>query len=348
MNGSERLLAACRCQPVDHPPVWFMRQAGRYLPEYRAIRQTIGFRELCQSPDRALEVSLQPLERFAVDGAIMFSDLLTPLDALGSTFDMVPGKGPVVDPPLRSAAALDALHPLDLDVLSPVLELLRSLSKALAGERALLGFVGAPFTLASYMVEGGSSKDLPTLRRMLFEDPELAHRLFAFLAEGLARYAAAQVDAGAQVVQVFDSWGGFLSAEDWRHFCLKPTRRIVRAIRGAGAPAIVYASPSPHLLEVLRETEADVVGLDWRCTMAESRRRLGPETAVQGNLDPRALFLPERELRGRVRQICRQAQELGHGHIFNLGHGCHPDTPPEALAIVVDEVRSFRSSGQGA
>lgn len=339
MKPVERMLAACRGEAVDRPPVWFMRQAGRYLPEYRAVREKISFRALCATPEQALEVTLQPLRRFAVDGAIMFSDLLTPLDAFGSTFELHPGKGPIVDPPLRSRADLETLHELDLDVLAPVLELLGLLRKELDGDRAVLGFVGAPFTLASYLVEGGSSKTLDRLRRMLFEAPDLARDLFELLSRGLAAYAAAQVEAGAQVVQVFDSWGGFLSAADWRAFCLEPTRRIVRAIRAAGAPAIVYASPTPHLLEVLRETEADVIGLDWRCDVADARRRLGPDAAVQGNLDPRALFLPEEALRARVGAICDAAAATGPGHVFNLGHGCHPDTPIPALEAVVDALR---------
>jgi uroporphyrinogen decarboxylase len=331
-------LKAARREPTDTTPVWIMRQAGRYLPEYRAIRADIPFLELCKRPDLAAEVTVQPIRRLGVDAAIIFSDILIPVEPMGMELELG-DKGPHFPHPLRSPADIDKLRVPD-----PV-EGCGFLAEAIKRTRALLedsvpviGFAGAPFTLAAYMVEGGGSKSYIHIKRLLFEQPEVAHRLFETLTRTLIPYLEMQVEAGARIVQIFDSWGGELSPRDFTEFSLPYLTRMVKALQAKGVPVILFGTAMSTHLPLLKQTGADVIGLDWRIQMDEGRRILGPDVAVQGNLDPLALFLPREKLVERVEDIVQRAGPTGH--IFNLGHGILPPTDPESAKAVVEAVHA--------
>ena len=335
-----RLLRACARLPVERTPVWFMRQAGRALPEYRAVRARHSLLEICARPELAIEVTLQPVRRLGVDAAILFADILLPLIPMGVELEFAPGEGPVIHNPLRAAADLERLRPLQAEAdLPAVFETVRGVRAALPPEVALIGFAGAPFTLACYLIEGGGSRDFARARALMYGDPGLWHRLLERLAAAVADYLTAQVRAGAQVVQLFDSWAGALAPEDYRAFVLPHSAAVLAAVAAAGARSIHFGTGTAMLLEAMRDAGGDVIGVDWRVPLDQAWDRLGPGVGVQGNLDPAALLAPPPALEQQVRRVLDQAGGRP-GHIFNLGHGVLPQTPPEALAAVVEWVHA--------
>jgi len=334
----DRFLRACRREPVDATPVWFMRQAGRYMAEYRAIRKKHTLLEICLHPELATEVTLQPVRKLGVDAAILFADILLPLEPMGAPFHFAAGEGPVFDRPIRDAAAVEALKIIDpLESLSHVLEAIRILRAELDGRTPLIGFAGAPFTLASYLVEGGKSQNYANTKRLMYGDPGLWNALMEKLAEVVRRYLRAQVAAGAQAVQLFDSWVGSLGPDDYVQFIQPHVRRILGDLQSTGVPVIHFGTNTGALLEHLRDAGGTVIGVDWRTPLDLARRRLGAGVAVQGNLDPLLLGAPRTLLDARVENILERAG-AEPGHIFNLGHGILPDTSPDAAKHVVDLV----------
>jgi uroporphyrinogen decarboxylase len=333
----DRFLRACRREDVDCTPVWFMRQAGRYMPEYRALREKYSLLELCRTPELAVEVTLQPVRALGVDAAILFSDLLLPLDPLGIPFDFVAGEGPLIERPLRSAADIDALKRFEpRQELRVVLAAIRLLKSALQG-LPLIGFAGAPFTLASYAIEGGHSNNFALTKALMYQDPAAWHRLAALLAEVVRDYLQAQVEAGVDAVQLFDSWVGALDEADYREFVLPHTRDILRPVQELGVPVIHFGTGTGHLLAIQKEAGGTVIGIDWRTPLDEGWQRVGPGVAVQGNLDPTALLAPRERLLDRVDGVLRRAAGRP-GHVFNLGHGILPATPVESVKAVVEYV----------
>jgi uroporphyrinogen decarboxylase len=337
-NRATRFLSACRCQPVDTTPIWIMRQAGRYLPEYRKVRGTTDFLTLCKTPDLAAEVTLQPVDILGVDAAIIFSDILVPAEPMGLTLTVSEGEGPRIHNPVRSAADVERLVvPDPTEGTGYVLEALRRVRKALDGKVPLIGFAGAPFTLAAYAVEGGGSKNYLHIKRFMYEQPKAAHALFSKLADTVTLFLQAQVEAGAQAVQIFDSWGGVLSPADFEEYSLPYLKRIVDGMKGRGVPVILFGTDMGLVLEKLASTGADVVGLDWRINLDAARARLPGKVAVQGNLDPVGLFMPLPMLEARAADIL-QRNAGRPGHVFNLGHGILPETPVEHAKFLVETV----------
>ena len=315
-----------------------MRQAGRYLPEYRELRRAHTLLTLCRTPEVAVEATLQPVRRLGVDAAILFSDLLLPLEPLGIPFEFQAGEGPVILKPVRAAADIAALRRFEpREALAPVLQAIRLLRRELDGGVPLIGFAGAPFTLASYAIEGGHSTAFALTKALMYSDPKAWHRLAALLAEVVGDYLRAQVEAGAQALQVFDSWVGALDEGDYREFVLPHVRTIFAALAGRGVPLIHFGTGTGHLLAAQREAGGDVIGLDWRIPLDEGWRRVGDGVAVQGNLDPTLLLGPRDRLLDRVDDVLRRAGGRA-GHVFNLGHGVLPATPVENVQAVVDRV----------
>ncbi len=339
MNPTERLLRACRGEPVDRPPVWLMRQAGRYLPEYRAVRGEVSFLELCADVDRAVEVSLQPLRLVGTEAVILFSDIFVPIPGMGVEVDFAPG--PVIAEPLRSLPQIEALRVPDTRETVPhVFEILRTLRRALEDEAVpLLGFSGAPFTLAAYLVEGGGSKDFATLKRMMYRAPELLRALQARLTDLVVDYLNAQIEAGAQVVQLFDTWAGLLSPLDYVEWVLPVHREIAAKVDRERAPLVLYVGNGAHVFDAMLESGVDVLSLDWRADMAEAARRAGDRVSLQGNLDPCALAAPVHEITARVHAIA-EAAAPARGHILNLGHGVLPETPVEGVRAFTEAARA--------
>ncbi len=341
---SSVFLAACRRQPVPYTPIWIMRQAGRYLPEYRQLRAKVDFVTLTRTPELAAEVTLQPLRRFAFDAAILFSDIMTPLQGMG--VDLTFDPGPVVREPIRTEAAIDGLHTLIPERDVPfVLESIRLIRAGAPRGVPLIGFAGGPFTLFCYLVCGRPQKEFETARAFLYAQPAAAERLLERLADAMAAYLAAQARSGAQALMLFESWAGLLAPPQFERFALRAAKRALSALRSTGVPLIYYVNQGGALMEAVAGVDADVIGVDWRSPLGEVRRRLGPEKAVQGNLDPAALFAPPDELE---RQAARVLAEAGPapGHIFNLGHGIWPHADPQAVARLVDYVHE-RSALQG-
>lgn len=334
-------LRACRGEAVRPVPVWFMRQAGRYLSAYQAVREKTDFLTLCKTPELAAEVTIQPVEILGVDAAILFSDILIPLEPMGIGLAFLEGSGPILTPAIRSEEAVAALRPVIPEKdLSFVLETIRILRRELVGKVPLIGFSGAPFTLATYLIEGGGSKAFVQTKRMMFEAPLLFHRLMDHLTEATIRYLSAQIEAGAQAVQVFDTWAGVLARQDYEAFVLPYMKRIFDALAGLNAPRISFVFNGGHLLDLVKEARADVIGLDWRTDIGKAVSWLGSEVVIQGNLDPCALFLPEKELIARVESIIRQGHKA-KAHIFNLGHGILPVCPQEKARLLVDLVHEL-------
>ena len=342
---NDLFLRACRREPVERPPVWMMRQAGRYLPEYRAVRQRADFLTMVGTPELAVEVTLQPVDLLQVDAAIIFSDILVVPQAMGMGLSVEEGTGPRFHEPLRRAPDFGRLRPVEPERdLGYVLEAVRLARRELAGRVPLIGFAGAPWTLMSYMVEGSGSKNFARAKRLLVEEPRLAHELLDRLARTVGDFLAAQVRAGAQAVQLFDSWAAALGPRDFREFALPYLAQAARIARESGAPVIAFAPGAGWALEELaRTTEADVIGIDWQTDAAEARRRLPPErVALQGNLDPCWLYAPPAEIRARTRAMLEAFG--GRGHIANLGHGILPDIPVEHARTFVETVREWRVS----
>jgi uroporphyrinogen decarboxylase len=363
-TGASRFVRACLGRPVDRTPVWFLRQAGRYMPEYMAVRRHHSLLDICRTPDIAAEVTITAAERLGVDAAIIFADLLLPFTPMGLDFDFVNGEGPVVAQPIRTLEQIQALRTDRTDDLRYVAHAIEKVAKHFAPPRAdgargpdnqdqlgIIGFVGAPFTLASYMIEGGGSRNYIEAKKLMYASglstpysplptpsaawPLLMEKLVTVLVD----YAAQQVEAGADVIQVFDSWAGALSVADYRAFCLAPTTELIRRIQALGVPVIYFGVDTASLLPTFRETGADVLGLDWRIPLDIARKTLGP-LAVQGNLDPITLFAPQDVLEARVREIL--TLNAGRpGHIFNLGHGIVPGTPVENVIRVAELVKQY-------
>jgi uroporphyrinogen decarboxylase len=335
-DASDRFLRACRLQPLDRTPVWFMRQAGRYLPEYRDLRGERDVLAAARAPDLAVELTLQPLRRMPLDAAVLFSDIMVPLAAIGIGVRLEPGVGPVVDRPVGTAGDLRRLRPLEPEADEPyVLEAIRLLRKEL--KVPLIGFAGAPFTLASYLVEGGPSRDHVRTKALMRSDPRLWGALTDALADLAATHLRAQVEAGAQAVQVFDSWVGALDPDDYERFALPPTRRLFAGIADLDAPSIHFGVGTGELLPQMRQAGGDVIGVDWRIPLDAAWDRIGEGAGIQGNLDPTACLAPWEELRPKALTVVDRAAGRP-GHVFNLGHGVPPETPLDNLQRLVELV----------
>ena len=325
---NDRFLRACRREPVDATPVWFMRQAGRYMADYRALRKRYSLLEICREPELAVAVTLQPVDVIDVDAAILFSDLLIPFTPLGLEFDFVKGEGPSIHYPIRRSSDVDRLRRFEpREDLSHVLETIRILRRELRDRVPLIGFGGAPFTLAAYAIEGGPSTSYIHTKTFMYSQPEAWHRLCGRFAEVIAEYMVAQVEAGAQAIQIFDSWAGALGRNDYREFALPHTRRIFDRLRLTGVPTVHFAVGTAAILDDLAEAGGDVIGIDWRQPIDEAWARL-PERAVQGNLDPLLLLGPRERMLAATDDVLRRVEGRA-GHIFNLGHGVLPPTPLE-------------------
>jgi uroporphyrinogen decarboxylase len=328
------LMKACKAQAAAHTPVWFMRQAGRYMPEYRALRKQYSLMEICKQPAIAAEVTVTAAETLGVDAAIIFADLLLPLEVMGLPFHFAAGEGPVVQTPVRDPSAVARLHADGAAELGYVSEAVRLVARHFANQLPVIGFCGAPFTLASYMIEGSGSRNYVHTKRMMYRSPRAWDQLMDKLVRITSAYATDQVRAGADAIQVFDSWVGCLSVEDYRRYALPRTRELVGKLQEAGAPVIYFATDSATLLPSMKETGAEVIGLDWRIPLDEGWRSVNFSGAVQGNLDPVLLFADWKQLRLRAEGILRRAGGRP-GHIFNLGHGILPETPVENVKALV-------------
>jgi uroporphyrinogen decarboxylase len=337
--SNSRFLKACRREPVDATPVWFMRQAGRYMSEYRALRERHSLLEICRTPDLATEVTLQPIRRIEVDAAILFSDLLLPLEPMGMPFDFVKGEGPQIDRPISSPADIDALRVFDpREKLAHVLEAITQIKRELAGRVPLIGFAGAPFTLASYAIEGGHSNNFAKTKALMYGHPEAWHQLCEKFAAVVSDFLSAQIDAGVDAVQLFDSWAGALGPADYREFALPHSQRIFKAIEGR-VPTIHFGTGTATTLDLLREAGGDVIGADWRIPIDRAWERIGFDRAVQGNLDPTLLLGPMQRMFTQTEDILERVNGRP-GHIFNLGHGILPSTPVEHVQRLAQYVHS--------
>ncbi len=345
LDPTERMLRACRGESVDRPPVWLMRQAGRYLPEYRAVRKGTTFLEMCRDVDKAVEVSLQPVELVRTEAVVFFCDIFVPVLGLGVDLDFAPG--PIIAEPIRTEAQIDALlQPDPREAVPYVFEILRRLRQELAAASIpLIGFAGAPFTLATYLVEGKGdpTREYANLRRLMRDEPDLVDRLMAHLADMTVEYLNAQIEAGAQVVQLFDTWAGCLDAETYQRFVLPVTQRICQGVNRADAPFILYTNDAPHLFDFMMESGADVLSVGSSVDFQDVARRAHGRVGLQGNLDPTELTLPREKIFERVREIA-EAAESAHGHILNLGHGCLPETPVEGVRAFTDAARALGES----
>lgn len=337
---NDRFLRACRREPVDCTPIWLMRQAGRYMPEYRALREKHTMLEVCKTPELALQVTLQPL-RFGMDAAILFADILLPLEPMGAPFDFAKGEGPVVFSPIKDKADVDKLHDFDIEEgLGYVLQAIRLLKKEL--KIPLIGFAGAPFTLASYLVEGGKSSAFAKAKRFMYAEPDAFGSLMGKLSEVVRRFLHKQIDAGVDAVQLFDSWVGQLSAEDYRTYVMPHVSHILKDVEKRGVPVIHFGTGTYHLLEAQREAGGTVIGLDWRTPLAEGWKRVGADHAVQGNLDPTVLLGPREIALKHAERVLDQAGGRP-GHIFNLGHGILPETPMDNVQALIEFVHRTSS-----
>jgi uroporphyrinogen decarboxylase len=337
---SAPLLAAASGESPEHIPVWFMRQAGRSLPEYRALRAGSGMLQACLTPDLTCEITLQPVRRHGVDAAILFSDIVIPLYIAGVGVDIVPGTGPVVAEPVRTMADVDRIPALHPDQVAPVAEAITLLLREL-GETPLIGFAGAPFTLASYLVEGGPSRNHERTKALMRSAPEVWHALMGRLAESTSVFLRAQIDAGVDAVQLFDSWAGALSERDYRAYAQPHSARVLTALADTGVPRIHFGVGTGELLGAMAEAGADVVGVDWRIPIDEAARRTGGTHPVQGNLDPAVLFADQASIEAEARRIVDEGRRAP-GHVFNLGHGVLPATDPDVLTRLVELVHSLR------
>ncbi len=343
---NDRFLRALLKQPVDTTPIWIMRQAGRYLPEYRETRAKAGsFMDLCENPDLACEVTLQPLERYDLDAAILFSDILTIPDAMGLGLYFAEGEGPKFKTPLRDMASIKNLPTPDPEQeLRYVMDAVRVIRRELNGRVPLIGFSGSPWTLATYMVEGGTTKDFGKVKGMLFDAPDAMHLLLEKLADNVTQYLNAQIAAGAQAVMVFDTWGGVLSPEKYKEFSLAYMQRIVsgltRESEGRQVPVTLFTKGGGQWLELMADTGCDALGLDWTQDITDARQRVGDKVALQGNMDPCVLYASTDVIKNEVKKVLSGFGE-GAGHIFNLGHGIHQHIDPDKVTVLVDSVHEF-------
>ncbi len=343
---NDRLLRALLRQPVDRTPVWMMRQAGRYLPEYRATRKRAGhFMDLCQNPELACEVTLQPLDRYPLDAAILFSDILTIPDAMGLGLYFEEGEGPKFQHPVRDSAAIDALPIPDIaSELGYVTDAVSLIRRELKGRVPLIGFSGSPWTLATYMVEGGSSKTFSRIKALMYDQPEQLHRLLDKVAQSVTLYLNAQVEAGAQALMIFDTWGGVMTPDTYQQFSLAYARRIVEGLirerDGQPVPVVFFTKGGGQWLESMAEIGCDGLGLDWTTDLADARARVGERVALQGNLDPSVLYAAPEVIRNEVGQVLASYGH-GSGHVFNLGHGIHPEVNPEHAGAMIAAVHEL-------
>ena len=339
-------MRACRRETVPYTPIWLMRQAGRYMPEYRAVRARMNFLELCKTPALAAEVTVTAAERLGVDAAIIFADILLIIEPMGLQLEFSKGEGPVIHNPVRSATDVERLRAVeDVGALGFVFDAIRETRAALRSDLPLLGFAGAPFTLASYIVEGGASKNYVHTKSLMYNDSGAWHAMMSLVSHALIKYLNAQIEAGAQAVQLFDSWVGALSPDDYREFVLPHTREVISGVT-PGTPVIHFGTGTAALLELLREAGGDVIGLDWRVKLDEGWQRIGHDVGIMGNLDPVALFANRDHLRTQAKLILDQAGGRP-GHIFNLGHGILPETPVENVIGLVDAVHEISNQSQG-
>ena len=338
---NSRFLDACRRRPTDVRPVWFMRQAGRYLRQYREIRSRHGILDICKRPDLAATATLQPVEILDVDAAIIFADLLLPVEPMGLKLRYAAGEGPVIANPVRGGGDIDTLSTGNTDDLGYVGEAIQQVVRALGGRVPVIGFVGAPFTMASYMIEGGSSRNFIRTKRMMYSEETLWRRLMGKIVDVLAPFASLQVAAGARAIQVFDSWAGALGPDDYVRFAAPYSRALIERIRATGVPVIHFGTGASGFFRELHAAGGDVMGVDWRINIDQAWMDISYRSAIQGNLDPVALFAPLAEIKMRVSELLKRTGTRP-GHIFNLGHGILPETPVENVKAVVQMVREFR------
>ncbi len=340
---NDTFLKACRGEPASHTPVWMMRQAGRYMKEYREIREKYSFLEVCENPELAGEVTMQPVNKLGVDAAILFCDILIPCRAMGMNLEFVSGKGPVFDNPVRNKDHVDRLNiPDPMDETGYVMKAVELLSRELKNNVPLIGFAGGPFTLASYMIEGGSSKSFSWLFSMMYRDPDLFHGLMEKITETVIDYMEAQIDSGARAVQLFDTWAGLLPESDYREFAYPYSKEIISSLKTKEVPVIHFIKGTSHLLEPMIETEPDVISVDWKIPLSAVRSETGSEIAVQGNLNPGALFGSREILKGKIEAVLEEAGPEP-GHIFNLGHGINKETDPDKAKFLVETVHRLTS-----
>ena len=337
MQKNDRFLKACRKEPVDLTPVWIMRQAGRYMKEYRAIREKVDFLTLCKTPELATEVTMLPVNILPVDAAILFSDILIPVEAMGMDLQFT-DHGPVMSNPIKTLDQVRSLSiPNPEEKMFFVAEAIRMIRKTLDGSLPLIGFSGSPYTLATYMIEGGTSSNFYKIKKLLFSDPDFIHTLLKKITETVIGYLRLQIKAGVQAVQLFDTWAGTLSVQEYQEFALPYTLKVVQSLRCEGIPLILYVNGGGGLLEYMADSGVDVVSIDWRTDLKDAKRRIGNRVCLQGNLDPCALYASPAKIRTEVRKIL---ENFGpdNGHIFNLGHGILPDTPVEHALALIDAV----------
>ncbi len=335
MSRADRFINACRRQPVDCTPVWMMRQAGRYLPEYREIRAKHTFLEMCKTPELAAEVTIQPIRRYEIDAAIIFADILLPLEPMGIGLEFAKGEGPVIHNPVRTMSDVQKLKPIDAATqIEYLMTAIKIVLKELNGKVPLIGFSGAPFTLASYIIEGGGSRNYEHAKTMMFAEPKAWHKLMEHLTGVIINYLNAQIDTGVQVVQLFDSWVGALGPADYREFVLPHQKNVIAGVKKT-VPLIHFANGATHLLEMVAEAGGDVIGLDWRCNLDEAWKRVGHDKGVQGNIDPISLFGTKEFIRKRTKEILDRAGNR-NGHIMNLGHGILQQTPLDHAAEFIN------------
>ncbi|MDQ6706477.1 MAG: uroporphyrinogen decarboxylase [Acidobacteriota bacterium] len=338
---SSRFLDACKRRPTDVRPVWFMRQAGRYMRQYRDIRSRHGILEICKRPDLAATVTLQPVEILDVDAAIIFADLLLPVEPMGLKLRYATGEGPVIDNPVRTSDDIDSLSTTNTDDLGYVGEAIQQAVRALAGRVPLIGFVGAPFTMASYMIEGGASRNFIRTKKMMYSDETMWRRLMGKIVDVIAPFAISQVASGARAIQVFDSWVGALGADDYVRFAAPYSRALIERIRSSGVPVIHFGTGASGFFRELHAAGGDVMGVDWRMNIDQAWMDISYRSAIQGNLDPVALFAPLPELKMKVTELLKRTGARP-GHIVNLGHGILPETPVDNVKAVVQMVREFK------
>ncbi len=343
---NDRFLRALLKEPVDVTPVWMMRQAGRYLPEYKATRAKAGsFMNLCMNPELACEVTIQPLDRYPLDAAILFSDILTVPDAMGLQLRFAEGEGPIFDKPVRTEADVNALFAPDPEgELKYVMDAVRTIRKELNGRVPLIGFSGSPWTLATYMVEGGGTKNFSKVKGMMFDRPDLMHKLLDTTAQAVTAYLNAQIDAGAQAVQIFDTWGGMLTPRDYKEFSLRYMQQILDGLKreseGRKVPVILFTKGGGQWVEAMANTGADALGLDWTTDLSDARRRVGDKVALQGNMDPTVLYASPERIRQEVATVL-ESYGKGSGHVFNLGHGIHQHIDPEHAGAFIEAVHEL-------
>jgi uroporphyrinogen decarboxylase len=338
---NDTFLKACRGEETEYTPVWLMRQAGRYLPQYKAVRADIDFLTLCKNPRLAAEITLQPVEILGVDAAILFSDILIPVEAMGMHLMFSDKQGPVLSEPVRNMSAVDRLIIPDAEEDMPfVVETIKVLRKELENKVPLIGFSGAPFTLATYMIEGGTSKNYLHTKRMMFQHSGVFNYLMEKLTLTVISYLSAQIKTGAQAIQIFDTWAGILAPSDYREFALPYVKKVISELKKEGVPIIYFSNDCAGILKDVRKSGADVIGIDWRIDIGDAIKKLGKKMVVQGNLDPCALFLPKEKIQEKVKEILWKG-ELAKGHIFNLGHGVLPETPVENVIAMVEAVHKI-------